>query len=102
MIDAFAHDADIHLSTAAKIFKVAENEVTPSMRSRAKTANFGIIYGISAFGLSTRLNISRSEASELIQGYFSTFPGVRRYMDNAIRRAHEKGYVETIIADAAF
>jgi DNA polymerase-1 len=102
MIDAFAHNEDIHLSTAAKIFKVPENEVTPGMRSKAKTANFGIIYGISSFGLSQRLNISRTESAALIQGYFSSFPGVKLYMENAVRRAKEKGYVETIMGRRRF
>lgn len=102
MMEAFANKADIHISTAAKVFKVPENEVTHAMRSRAKTANFGIIYGISSFGLSQRLNISRSEASLLIQGYFNTFPKVKQYMDNAIRKAHEKGYVETIMGRRRF
>jgi len=102
MIDAFAHNADIHLSTAAKIFKLPENEVTPAMRSKAKTANFGIIYGISSFGLSQRLNISRTEAAALIQGYFSSFPGVKLYMENAVRKAKEKGFVETIMGRRRF
>jgi DNA polymerase I len=102
MIDAFAHNADIHVSTAAKIFRVSEEEVTSSMRSKAKTANFGIIYGISAFGLSQRLNISRTEASALIQGYFSSFPKVKLYMENAVRKAQEKGYVETIMGRRRF
>ncbi len=102
MLEAFARNADIHVSTAAKIFHVPDNEVTSSMRSRAKTANFGIIYGISAFGLSQRLNIPRTEASQLIQGYFETFPAVKHYMDNAIRRAKEKGYVETIMGRRRF
>ncbi len=97
MIAAFGNNEDIHVSTAAKVFKVPENEVTPSMRSSAKTANFGIIYGISAFGLSQRLNISRSDASTLIQGYFDSFPQVKEYMNNAIMQAREKGYVETIM-----
>ncbi len=97
MLDAFAHNSDIHVSTAAKVFKVPENQVTPAMRSRAKTANFGIIYGISSFGLSQRLNISRTEASELIHGYFNSFPKVKEYMDASIMRAKEKGYVETIM-----
>jgi DNA polymerase-1 len=97
MIGAFARLEDIHIATAAKIFKVRENEVTPVMRSRAKTANFGIIYGISAFGLSQRLSISRSDASLLINGYFESYPRVKEYMDQAIRSAKEKGYVETIM-----
>jgi DNA polymerase-1 len=97
MIKAFTNNEDIHVSTAAKIFKVSESEVTPGMRSSAKTANFGIIYGISSFGLSQRLNISRNDASALIKEYFESFPQVKAYMDNAIRLAKEKGYVETIM-----
>ena len=99
---AFCNQEDIHTATAAKIFKVAENEVTPVMRSRAKTANFGIIYGISSFGLSQRLNISRTEASDLIKGYFESYPQVKEYMDNAIRMAKEKGYVETLMGRRRF
>lgn len=102
MLEAFANNADIHVSTAAKVFKVPAEEVTPAMRSKAKTANFGIIYGISSFGLSQRLNITRSEASTLIQGYFSSFPKVREYMDKSIQRAREKGYVETIMGRRRF
>jgi DNA polymerase-1 len=97
MIGAFLHHADIHTSTAAKIFNVPEHEVTSSQRSKAKTANFGIIYGISAFGLSQRLNIPRGEAAALIQGYFESFPQVREYMNHAIRIAKEQGYVETLM-----
>lgn len=97
MIDAFNSDADIHASTAAKIFKIPINEVNSDMRRKAKTANFGIIYGISVFGLSERLNIPRSEAKALIDGYFETFPKVKEYMDTAIAQAKEKGYVETIL-----
>jgi DNA polymerase-1 len=102
MIDAFCHEADIHTATAAKVFKVSETEVTPAMRSRAKTANFGIIYGISAFGLSQRLNIPRSEAADLIKGYFETYPGVKEYMDKAIHLAKEKGYAETLLGRRRF
>jgi DNA polymerase I len=97
MISAFSNNADIHVSTASKIYKVPESEVTSAMRSSAKTANFGIIYGISSFGLSQRLNISRTDASALIRDYFESFPQVKEYMDNAIRVAKEKGYVETIM-----
>ena len=96
MIDDFLSGNDIHASTAAKIFGVGINEVTREMRSRAKTANFGIIYGISSFGLSERLTIGRKEAKELIDGYFSSYPGVKKYMDESIRRAREKGYVTTM------
>jgi len=97
MIDAFRNNEDIHQSTAAKIFKVPLQEVTREMRGSAKTANFGIIYGISAFGLSQRLNIGRKEAKELIDGYFESFPGVKEYIERSIRNAREKGYVETIM-----
>jgi len=96
MIEAFRNKQDIHATTAAKIYKVALEEVTSDMRRKAKTANFGIIYGISAFGLSERLNISRSEAKELIDGYFENFSRVKEYMDECIAVAREKGYVETI------
>ncbi|MBN2812957.1 MAG: DNA polymerase I [Bacteroidales bacterium] len=97
MLDAFSHQADIHVSTAARIFKVKDTEVTSSMRSKAKTANFGIIYGISAFGLSQRLNIPRSEAADLIQGYFASFPRVKEYMEKSVKLAREKGYVQTLM-----
>lgn len=96
MVAAFKSGEDIHAATAAKIFNIPVSEVTSDMRRKAKTANFGIIYGISAFGLAERLNISRSEAKALIDGYFISFPGVRKYMDKSIEIAREKGYVETI------
>ncbi len=96
MIDAFNSGKDIHAATAAKIYRVPIDDVTPEMRRRAKTANFGIIYGISAFGLAQRLDISRTEAKELIDGYFMTYPQVREYMDSSIALAKERGYVETV------
>lgn len=96
MIDAFLSGHDIHAATAAKIYKVDINDVTPDMRRKAKTANFGIIYGISVFGLAERMNVDRKEAKELIDGYFETYPQVKTYMDESIRVAQEKGYVETI------
>ena len=96
MIDDFLSGQDIHAATASKIFGVTIDNVTREMRSRAKTANFGIIYGISSFGLSERLTISRKEAKELIDGYFSSYPGVRLYMDESIRKAREKGYATTM------
>ena len=96
MVEAFNQGQDIHAATAAKIFKIPIDEVTGDMRRKAKTANFGIIYGITPFGLSERLNIPRSEAKELIDEYFATFPGVKRYMDECITNARVKGYVETI------
>ncbi len=96
MISDFLSGHDIHSATASKIFGVPLKEVTREMRARAKTANFGIIYGISAFGLSERLTIGRKEARELIDGYFSSYPGVKAYMDESIRRAREQGYVTTM------
>lgn len=96
MIEAFVNDTDIHTATAAKIYKINEEEVSKEMRSKAKTANFGIIYGISAFGLSQRMRIPRGEAKELIDGYFETYPGVKAYMDRCIDMAREKGFVETM------
>lgn len=97
MIEAFKKGQDIHAATASKIFKTALENVDEDMRRKAKTANFGIIYGITPFGLSERLSISRTEAGELINEYFTTFPGVKRYMDKSIEQAREKGYVETIL-----
>jgi DNA polymerase I len=102
MIEAFCNQEDIHTATAAKIFKIPESEVTQAMRSSAKTANFGIIYGISAFGLSQRLNISRGEAADLIKGYFDSYPMVKIYMDKAIQMAKERGYVETLLGRRRF
>ena len=96
MVEAFNKGQDIHAATAAKIFKVPLEEVTGDMRRTAKTANFGIIYGITPFGLSERLTISRTEAKELIDEYFATFPDVKKYMDESIDRARSHGYVETI------
>ena len=96
LIEAFRHGADIHAATAAKIFGIPREDVTGEMRRKAKTANFGIIYGISAFGLSARLGIPRGEAKELIDGYFSSFPGVKRYIDKTIEQAHKDGYVDTL------
>ncbi len=96
MIDAFLSGYDIHAATAAKIYKVDIKEVTADMRRKAKTANFGIIYGISIFGLAERMNVDRKEAKELIDGYFETYPQVKSYMDKSIQVAREHGYVETI------
>ncbi|MDD3160915.1 MAG: DNA polymerase I [Bacteroidales bacterium] len=96
MIEAFHSGADIHTATAAKIYKVPLEAVDKEMRRKAKTANFGIIYGISVFGLSERLAISRAEAKELIEGYFANYPQVKEYMEKSIREAKEKGYVETL------
>jgi DNA polymerase-1 len=96
MLDAFAHDEDIHAITAAKIYHENLENVTPEQRRKAKTANFGILYGISAFGLSERLTIPRSEAKMLIDGYFTTFPQVKQYIERSIAQAKEKGYVTTL------
>ena len=96
MIEAFRHGQDIHTATAAKIFKVGLEEVTQEQRRRAKTANFGIIYGISAFGLSQRLGIPRKEAKELIDEYFRHYPSIEKYMERTKEEAREKGYVSTI------
>jgi DNA polymerase-1 len=97
LIEAFRSGEDIHAATAAKIYHVPLEEVTREQRSRAKTANFGIIYGISVFGLAERMNVSRAEAKELIENYFITYSGVKRYMDESIAVAREKGYIETIL-----
>ncbi|MBN7814307.1 DNA polymerase I [Algoriphagus pacificus] len=97
MIEAFKNGRDIHATTAAKIFQVPLDEVTSDMRRKAKTANFGIIYGISAFGLSQRLAIPRTEAKEIIDAYFKEFPAVKEYMDGAIEKARKDEFVETIL-----
>lgn len=96
MIDAFNSGEDIHAATAAKIYKIPISEVTGDMRRKAKTANFGIIYGISVFGLAERLSIPRGEAKELIDGYFATYPKVKEYMDKSISVARTNNYVETV------
>ena len=96
MIADFLSGNDIHAATAAKIFGVEIKDVTREMRSRAKTANFGIIYGISSYGLSERLTIGRKEAKDLIDGYFGSYPGIKVYMDESIRKARDKGYVTTM------
>ena len=96
MLDAFRSGTDIHAATAAKIWHVPVEEVTPEQRKKAKQANFGIIYGISTYGLAQRMNISNSEARQLIDDYFATFPRVKAYMDEAIAACREKGYAETI------
>ena len=96
LIAAFEHGEDIHAATAAKLFNKTLDEVTSEERRRAKTANFGIIYGISAFGLSQRLEIPRKEARELIEGYFATYPGVKAYMERVVGQARRDGFVSTI------
>jgi DNA polymerase-1 len=97
MIEAFKAGRDIHATTASKIFNVPLEQVDSDMRRKAKTANFGIIYGVSSFGLSQQLNISRSEASEIIKAYFKEFSAVKEYMDRVIEEARKQEYVETIL-----
>ena len=96
MIAAFQAGEDIHRATAAKVFEVAPEEVTREQRSNAKTVNFGIVYGVSAFGLSQQTDMSRKEAKAAIDGYFRTYPGIKKYMDDQISFARDHGYVETI------
>ena len=96
MISAFTDGRDIHAETAARIYGVAREEVTPTMRRAAKTVNFGIIYGISAFGLSQRLDCPRAEAAALIESYFTQFPGVKTCMEQLVEDARSKGYAETL------
>jgi DNA polymerase-1 len=102
MLEAFHSGQDIHAATAAKIFGVSIEEVTRDMRRKAKTANFGIIYGISTFGLAEQLHIPRSEAKELIEGYFVTFPDVKAYMEQSIAVARDKKFAETILHRRSF
>ena len=97
MVEDFNSGHDIHQATASKIFKVPLEEVTSTMRRKAKTANFGIIYGISAFGLAERMEVSRSEAKQLIDEYFATYPGVKEYMEKSIEKARQMGYTETLL-----
>lgn len=97
LIEAFNNGYDIHTATAAKVFKKNIDEVDKDMRRKAKTANFGIIYGISAFGLAERLDISRSEAKQLIDDYFESYPAIKSYTENVIQSARENGYVETLL-----
>jgi DNA polymerase-1 len=102
MIEAFRNGLDIHAATAAKIYKVPLEQVTSEMRRHAKTANFGIIYGISAFGLAERLGISRTEAKTLIDEYFLAYPQIKTYIESAIKKAKENGYVETLLGRKRF
>ena len=96
MISAFKNGEDIHKATAAKVFEVQPEEVSREQRSNAKTVNFGIVYGVSAFGLSQQTDMSRKEAKAAIDGYFRTYPGIKEYMDKQVSIARDKGYVETI------
>ena len=97
MIMAFTNNIDIHAATAAKVYKVDLSEVNKKMRANAKSVNFGIIYGISAFGLAQNIRISRKEAQEIISNYFEQFPKIKTYMENSINEARKKEYVETIM-----
>ena len=97
MVEAFQQGLDIHATTASKVFNVPLKEVTREMRSNAKTVNFGIIYGVSAFGLSQQSSLSRKEAAEIIKNYFATYPKLKEYMDANIAFAREHGYVKTIM-----
>jgi DNA polymerase-1 len=97
MCQAFKEGKDIHTATAARVYNIAESDVTKEMRYKAKSVNFGIIYGQGAFGLADNLGISRSEAKEIIANYKREFPGIQQYMDDTIRFAKEKGYVETLL-----
>ena len=96
LTQAFREGADVHAATAAKIFGIPVSEVTREQRGMAKTANFGIMYGISSFGLAQRLHLSRTAAKELIDGYFASFPAIRSFIDDSISFARENGYVETL------
>ncbi|GAB4249338.1 MAG: DNA polymerase I [Ekhidna sp.] len=102
MIQAFKEGRDIHATTAAKVFGVDVDNVEPNMRRKAKEVNFGIIYGISAYGLSQNLNIARGEAQEIIDSYFKEFPNVKKYMDETIEKARKDQYVETILGRRRF
>jgi len=97
MIKAFQNNEDIHRSTAAKVFNVPLEEVTKEQRSNAKTVNFGIIYGVSAFGLSNQTSLSRKESAELIDAYYATYPKLKSYMSNQVDFARENGYVQTVL-----
>ena len=97
MVKAFKSGEDIHAATAAQIYHIPIAEVSKFERTKAKTANFGIIYGISTFGLASRLNIPRKEAKELIDGYFATYPKIKEFMDQSIETARQNGYVETLM-----
>ena len=102
MIEAFHEGDDIHAATASKVYKIGIDEVTREQRSKAKTANFGIIYGISVFGLAERMNVPRSEAKELIEGYFQTYPQIKEFMDKSIEKARMNGYIETVFGRKRF
>lgn len=97
MLEAFRNSRDIHTETASRVFKIPVEQVTPEQRSRCKMVNFGIIYGMSTFGLAQRLGISRTEAADFIAEYFKQYPGVHGFMESAVAKAREKGYAETML-----
>ncbi|MCC6796655.1 MAG: DNA polymerase I, partial [Candidatus Hydrogenedentes bacterium] len=97
LCEAFAHDADIHEETAARVFGVLPGFVTPDMRRQAKAVNFGVVYGISAFGLSRNLGISTAEAAKFIENYFAKYPGVKRWIDTTLAQGAKDGYVTTLL-----
>ena len=97
MVDAFQNNKDIHSATAAKVFGVSLENVTREQRSNAKTVNFGIIYGVSAFGLSQQTSLTRSESKELIETYYATYPKLRNYIQDQIDFARDNGYVSTVL-----
>ena len=97
MKNAFLNNEDIHTSTAARVFNISIDEVNEEQRRNAKIVNFGIIYGVSAFGLSNQTNLTRSASKEIIDNYFKSYPKLKEYMSNQISFAREKGYVETIL-----
>ena len=97
MLQAFNEGQDIHAATAARVYGVALENVEPEMRRKAKMVNFGIIYGITAFGLAQRLGVSRTEAASIIEEYFNSYPKVKGYMEKSVENARETGYAETIM-----
>ena len=97
MINAFKNGEDIHQSTASKVFEIPLNKVTKDQRNNAKTINFGIIYGVSAFGLSQQTNLNRSESKDLIETYYASYPKLRGYIDSQVNFARENGYVSTVL-----
>ena len=97
MVNAFKNNEDIHASTAARVFHVPPEEVTREQRSNAKTVNFGIIYGVSAFGLSQQTNLNRSESKELIDNYYASYPELKQYIADQVNFAREHGYVATVL-----
>jgi DNA polymerase-1 len=97
LLDAFRHNEDIHSATAAQLYGVALNSVTPAMRRLAKTVNFGVVYGMSSYGLEQATELSREEAGKFIKAYFEKYPGVKRYLELTKEQAHKMGYVQTIL-----